>query len=237
MIRFVFSYGKSAAVFAVMFCLTAAGVTLTCLYTRATLDLVLRLVGLGIFLMVSAVASFAYACKLLAAQIERVGGDECDPAALGARLRTLARRTVGVVRGGILLEYADTQIYRGQYNDAMLSVSDAIVAGKDGVKGEAAIRFCKIFYMLGDREYFVKYYDTALKALERRQSVKRIAPRDGAVADLLAAALGAMRLSLEGKREEALGALPSSPAPALPAMQQKNLNDLRAHIRSSPETV
>ncbi len=222
MIGLIFSYAKSAAVFAVSVCACAAGITLVCLFTSDTFDLIMRLVGLAILLLALYAMSAAYAFSLLMKEIDRLGGDACDCQTLGARLQKIAHRILaGKLRGAVLLQYAYTQIYRGLYKEAMCTVSDAVIAGKEGIKGDAAVCFCQIFYALKDATYFANYYERADETLAKRADTKNA--RDRAQINARRAALAAMRLHLHGDAAGALARLRDFDTEGVPALQRKNL--------------
>lgn len=232
MIGVIFSYVKCAVVFCIMLAAIAASAVLICLYTRTRSDMVLRLVGLGIVLIATYCASFAYTFKLMAEEIDRVGNRACNPEKLGARLYKLSRRAlIKRVRSAILLEYARTQIYCGKYQDAMLSVSDSIVCGGDGAKGDAAVCFCQIFFMQNDKEYFAKYYDKATQTLQGRAELKDPDDRAAAIATLTA--IECMQLHFAGDTQAAIRKLDAFTPTGVVPMQVKSLNALREHIAAA----
>ncbi len=229
MIGVIYSYVKSAVVFSVMLAVVIAGAIVAGMFTQATLDLVLRLVGLAALLLASYAATYAYTFKLVGAEINRTGGEECDVEKLKRRLRKLSQRAYfGSARGALLIEYADTQIYSGEYKDAMITVSDAIVAGKDGIKGEAAVCFCKIFFMRSDADYFMKYFDKAVESLDCQSQSKNSAVRAKAAASKIA--VKAMKESLCGDNAAAVRVLDGADAFDAAPLQRRNLAALREYI-------
>lgn len=229
MIGLILSYRKSAAVFCTMTVLVVAAAVLLCLSAPDGVSLTLRLVGLCVLLIAVYAEGVAHSLKLLAAEIDRVGGAECACERLGARLRALSRRTfVGSVKGAILLQYAYTQIYRGDYGGAMLSVSNAVIAGKDRIKGDAAVCFCEIFYMQADAEYFGKYIQKATQTLRAYAQEKSATVRATAAVRLIA--LSAMQADLSGDKAEALRRIRDFVPDDAPLLQQKNLAALSEHI-------
>lgn len=228
MIGLIFSYVKSAVVLVCMTCVCAAGIVCVCLFTPTTFDLVVRIVGLCVLQIASYAAAAVFALRLLSAQIDD-GNERCAQEALGERLRKLARRTYfKSVRASILLKYAYTLIYRGAYEKAMENVSNAVIAGGDRIKGEAAVCFCEIFYMRNDARYFAHYFDRAVDALHARNKCKDAAVRAEAGAQL--AALRAMRLHIEGDAAGALARLRDFDPDGVKKQHRQNLAALADRI-------
>lgn len=237
MIGVIFSYVKSALVLAVMTCACVAGIVCVCLFTAETYHLVIRIVGFALLFFASYLASMAYALKLLAAQIADLGGRQCDNEALGERLRRLSRRAVfGRVRGEILVQYAATQVYRGMYAQALETLSDAVIAGKDGVKGDAAVYFAYLFFLKGDADYFRHYYQTAV---DNRKACVSAAKENcvRAAANAQLTALYAMRLHTDGDTASALARIRDFSPDDAPLQQQKNLAALCDYLVSLPATA
>lgn len=229
MIGIIFSYAKSAVVFAVMFAVSVTGIVLSCLFTAETLSMVLRIVIFSVLMISGYCAAATYALKLLATEIDKIGERECDYEKLGKRLYKLSRRTLfGGVRASILIEYAQTQLDRGLYKDAMASVSDAIIAGGDGVKGAAAVQFSRIFYFLGDFEFFAKYYDKAVETLRKHLEAKSEAERVAANVKLVM--LEAMNKSAAGDNAAAIKRLDDFDSSAYSPRSIKNISALKEHM-------
>lgn len=233
MIRLVFSYAKSAILFVSLLCVCALVTVCVCLFTADPLDLALRIGGAAVLLF----ASYALSVSLCRFLIRRETERTTDAGALeraDARLHTLARRALFPrVRSALLLQRAYVQLYRGLYKEAMLSASDAVIAGKKSAKGEAAVCFCFIFYCRNDPDYFNKYYETAKNALQAAAQTKD--PRDRFVANARAAALAAMERHVRGDRVAALSRLRDFDCDGAPALQRKNLAALCEAIAACEE--
>ena len=232
MIGIIYSDAKSAVVLSVMWAIAAAGTVAACLFTPGRLDLALRLVGLGGWAVASYAASCALALKSVAAEIEQSEQGTRSPEDLGVRLNKLTHRALfGPVRGMLYNAYADTLVYSGRYKEAMIAASDAILHGKNGAKGEAAVRFCKIFYMLNDAEYFTIYYDRAEQTLRKKTESRDAAFCAAAHAQTVA--LKAMQLDLADDRAEALRCLRDFTPADVPPLYRKNLNALSDKIMAA----
>ena len=231
MIRLIFSYVKSAVVFSVMLAVIAAGIVGVCIFTDGKTDLAVRLAGLALFAVAVYAVSCVQALKSISDEIRRASED-CDVERLNARLKKLAKRAAfGKVKASILLEYADTQIYSGKIKEAEITVSDAIIAGKDIAKGDAAVCFFKIFFLNSEREYFDIYYGKALEKLGTRMDAKSKNKEASDTATVLAAVLQAMKLCLNGDSESAVKKLDCISAPVT-NLQKKNIEALKTYIAS-----
>ena len=229
MIRLIYSYVKSAVVFSVMLAVNAAGAVGVCVFTESKADLAIRLTGLALFAVAVYVVSCVQALKSISDEI-RLANDDCNVEKLNARLKKLIRRAAfGKVKASILLEYADTLIYLGKAKEAEAAVSDAIIAGKDSAKGDAAVCFCKIFFIANDREYFEKYYDKAIEKLNGRINAKSKNREASDCAAVLAAALQAMNLSFNGNVDSAVKKLDCISTLAT-NLQKKNTEALKNYI-------
>ncbi len=230
MIRVIYSYLKSALVFSVMLCAVIAGIVLVSLYTPDTFNLVVRIVGLVLLLVVTYTAVYAYTFKLIYTEIHTLGYTDCNCEKLAERMYKLSRRaTFGSAKGALLIEYANALVYMGKYKNALIAASDAIVAAKDGIKGEAAICFCEIYFMESDAEYFNKYYAKATETLNKLLNSKSSADR--AVASARLTAIQAMNYVLCGNRDSALNLLNGFNAPDTPILIKRNLEELRKIIQ------
>ena len=132
------------------------------------------------------------------------------------------------MRGAILIEYAYALLCMGKYKDAEIAASDAIVAAGDGIKGDAAVIFCKIYFMIGDKKYFDVNYVKAADALGKCVLSKNPAVRNTANASK--AAIEAMRLSLCGDYKKAISRLDDFNADAVAPLIQNNLAELKKYI-------
>lgn len=234
MIRVIFSYVKSAVVFCVMLCVIAAGVTATVLFTDTTTNLIIRLVGFAVFLIAVYAVTIVYVLKLISNDITRLGENECKIGEVCELLNKLVKRaSFKGYKALLLINYTDYLIYKGDYARATEAASDAVASGKKDIKGEAAIRFCKIFFMQNDPDYFSKYYNKAIDALNKTVNAKKQTSSVITYANMQINVLTAMQLYLQGKAEEAAAKVRS--ASGVTELQKNNLNKLLGYIEGNKE--